>query len=49
MNALENDTTEDIMEMIDKTYKEIIKYQQEIETCEDFLKEAKEELNSRKY
>lgn len=48
MNILENDTTEFIKESIEETKEQIVQFQQEIESCKDYIEEAEKELKRRK-
>ena len=44
MNLLENDTTEFIKKSIAETLEQIEQFKAEIESCKDYIKEAREEL-----
>ena len=48
MNILENDKTEDIKEMVETTSLEIVKHQDQIGICRDFIQECRDELKRRK-
>ncbi len=48
MNILENDTTEFIKQSITETQEQIRGFKNEIESCEDYIKDAEDELKRRK-
>lgn len=47
MNLLENDTTEFIEQSIVETQEQIEGFESEIESCKDYIEDAKKELKRR--
>ncbi len=48
MNLLENDTTEFIEQSITETLRQISLLNDEVESCQDYIDEARDELKRRK-
>ena len=48
MNILENDTTEFIEQSIKETLEQINQLNDEVESCQDYIDEARDELRRRK-